>query len=174
MYSKSMKGFTLIEVLLATALLTLIMGAAMIPFVNLQVFQQQSQITSDMEQNLQYLLNIMDKEIRTGENPSGSGTNLEFTNQNGDTVTYEFTDKGDSSPNEFEKTVGGATVTNYGSTDGFEISEVEFNIQEQDDDNVGNIQSLGRVTVSITAESKIGRTDEETIHVQSTTIMRNR
>lgn len=173
MYSKSMKGFTLIEVLLATALLTLIMGAAMIPFVNLQVFQQQSQITSDMEQNLQYLLNIMDKEIRTGENPSDPGTKLKFTNQNGDTVTYEFTDKGDSSPNDFEKTVGGATV-DYGSTDEFEISEVEFNVQEQVDDSVGNIQSLGRVTVSITAESKIGRTDEETIHVQSTTIMRNR
>lgn len=158
-------GFTLVEVMISGFILALLVTVATGPFIDALRFQRGNLAVDEMTDNIQSILNSLDKEIRTGSNPrldeSGVNDALEFTNQFDETVRYVQT--GES----LTKTVGGASTV-YGQTQSFIFEQVSFEVTEAD------ATTPPKVTVAIRGRVTSNNSNNETITLQSTTIPRNR
>jgi Tfp pilus assembly protein PilV len=88
-----MKGFTLVELLVASVVFITIVLAVTSPLTSLLKYQRASQSSNHLRDNLQFIVNVMDKEFRTSRNPNINpvGPNsLAITNQEGQVITYSF------------------------------------------------------------------------------------
>jgi prepilin-type N-terminal cleavage/methylation domain-containing protein len=100
-YSKK-TGFTLIELIVASAVLSTIMLAAAAPFVSVIEFRRDATSQADVNDNLKLLTSIIDKEVRTAEpeaatfeictaSPTSSDpVGFSFRNQFDEQVRYEY------------------------------------------------------------------------------------
>lgn len=163
------QGFTLVEAILAVSLSVILISAALGPFINIRQFEASSRIRVDIEQNIQYFFNILNKELYTGSSAvlHNDGRELEFQDQDDNNIRYKFIDH-NNQKNQLFKFVNGKLDLDYGDTQQFEIRDVKFFVQESTDEEVA------RVTISILAEPTVGREDSvNNYYMQSTTIMRN-
>lgn len=89
------KGFTLIEIIVAAALFSLISLAITNLFIS--AIKGQRQITSlqAVQENGRYLMESISKEIRTSQIVSNDGmaTNLQIKNADGENIEYVFSNK---------------------------------------------------------------------------------
>lgn len=84
------KGFTLVELMVVVGVLSIIMLTISQPVASVIKYQRESQIPDNMRDNLQFVINKMEKELKTSSNVSVSGSILSFTDQNGGSVTYSL------------------------------------------------------------------------------------
>lgn len=144
------KGFTLIELTVVIGILAILMLAITPVLTNVLRYQAESKKSDNLRDNIQFILNVMDKELRTASKSKVKrlpGNKLEFENQDSMIVTYSE--------------VGGVLKRNnedLSSSTVFRVVSFVFDTNE----------SL--VTVIITAESL---DNKDTVTMQSTTATRN-
>lgn len=109
---KDKKGFTLIEVLVSTALFVVIITMAMNVFKMVIASQQSAIATQNVEESLKYFLEVTSKEIRMAKRNTGglcglpvadvyktettaNGDRLIFKNYHGQCVSYELIEMAD-------------------------------------------------------------------------------
>jgi prepilin-type N-terminal cleavage/methylation domain-containing protein len=91
----SRRGFTLIELLVSIGLFSVVVSIAVGGFVHALRTQRQAQLLLAANSNASAALEIMAREIRTGQNfKQSSASALTFTNANGKTVTYHLGSSG--------------------------------------------------------------------------------
>jgi prepilin-type N-terminal cleavage/methylation domain-containing protein len=85
------KGFTLVELMVVVGILSIIMLVISQPVSSVIKYQRESQTTDSLRDNLQFVINKMEKELKTSANVyvDDSGA-LRFKDQNGGFVTYSF------------------------------------------------------------------------------------
>jgi prepilin-type N-terminal cleavage/methylation domain-containing protein len=82
------RGFTLVELLVAIGLFSVVMSIAVGGFARALRIQRQAAGLLLVNSNASLMLEQMAREIRTGYNFSGGGTNLSFMNAKGEAVSY--------------------------------------------------------------------------------------
>jgi prepilin-type N-terminal cleavage/methylation domain-containing protein len=86
------KGFTLVELMVVVGILSIIMLVISQPLASIIKYQRESQIQDNMRDNLQFVINKIEKELKTSSGvaviPGGAG--LTFRDQNGGLVTYSL------------------------------------------------------------------------------------
>lgn len=86
------KGFTLVELMVVVGILSIIMLTISQPVASVIKYQRESQTADNMRDNLQFVINKMEKELKTssGVNIISGGSVLTFTDQNAVKVEYCF------------------------------------------------------------------------------------
>lgn len=169
----SKKGFTLVELIVASSVLATLMLAAAAPFVSMVEFRRNTSNQADINDNLKLIVSIIDKEVRTASPDSStfvvpiSQDSATFVNQFGDEVTYAY----DSTDKKIEKTIpdgsGGTETFDVTSIDALYIQDVTFQIEGLFNDEPPVF------TMKIDASSDDAGT-VNTITIQNTTLLRNR
>lgn len=148
------QGFTLVELTIVVGILSIILLAISAPFVNILQYQRNSQQNDNVRDNMQFILNVLDKELRTSSNPSSTGPGqLQVTNQDGVLVTYTL------SGGVLQK--NGVAITDPTI---FTLTNVQFSI------NTNGSPTVPVITVILTAIPVSGG---ESITMQGTTMPRN-
>lgn len=94
-YNMSKKGFTLIELMVVIGILSIIVLVISQPLVDVTRYQRDSQTSDNMRDNLQFVINKMEKELRTSSGviiSSPGDSTLDFTNQSNINVKYKLSD----------------------------------------------------------------------------------
>lgn len=86
------KGFTLIELIVVVGILSIIMLIVSQPVASIIKYQRESQTTDNMRDNLQFIINIIEKELKTSSDVKvlNNNTTLEFKDQDGVSIKYSF------------------------------------------------------------------------------------
>lgn len=86
------KGFSLVELMVVVGILSIIMLVISQPLASIIKYQRESQTADNMRDNLQFVINKIEKEIKTGsEFDTTSGSNImKFKDQNSDPVEYKI------------------------------------------------------------------------------------
>jgi prepilin-type N-terminal cleavage/methylation domain-containing protein len=154
------KGFTLTELTVVIGILSIIVLVVAQPITNIIKYQRDSQQSDNVRDNVQFILNVMDKELRTSSNLSinASGA-LSFKDQSGANVVYA------KAGNIIKK-----SSADYTDASVFTVENLSFFIQAGDGGSVNNNSPGTIVTTVITAKSVDGK---DTVTMQSTTMPRN-
>lgn len=88
------KGFTVMELIVVVGIFSIIMLIITQPVANVIKYQRESQIKDNMRDNLQFIINKMEKELKTSFNISdvNGGNSITFTNQNEGEVSYTISE----------------------------------------------------------------------------------
>ena len=148
------KGFTLVELIVAGFITTLVVLAATGPFVGLIQYQREAKNIDNLNDNIQVILNVIDKEVRTASNVSYDGSTFSFTNQESQDISYSLAN------GVLQKTIDGVS-NNITDTSVFRVNSFYVDV---------SVGTPTRVTVAIDA---VSADEENDILVQSTTIPRN-
>jgi prepilin-type N-terminal cleavage/methylation domain-containing protein len=86
------KGFTLVEIMVVVGILSIIMLVISQPLASVIKYQRESQTADNMRDNLQFVINKIEKEIKTGYDfGSSSGSNImNFKDQESIPVGYKL------------------------------------------------------------------------------------
>jgi len=154
------KGFTLTELTVVIGILSIIVLVVAQPITNIIKYQRDSQQSDNVRDNVQFILNVIDKELRTSSNLSinASGA-ITFTDQSGANVVYA------KAGNIIKK-----SSADYTDASVFTVEDLSFFIKAGDGGPVNNNSPGTIVTVVITAKSTDGK---DTVTMQSTTMPRN-
>lgn len=178
----SKKGFTIVEIIVAAFLLLTLLMVATPLLYQLMRYQRDSNNADDLNDNVQYLLMILEKELATGSDIQSTGTTgISFKNQEDDPVEYTvssgvLTKKVDlNNDGDFSDT-GESSVIN--STDEFLITNIRIvDNQELDLDGNGTADDSGMVhlvTLFLQAKSVVGQDGFQTkLPIQMSIIPRN-
>jgi prepilin-type N-terminal cleavage/methylation domain-containing protein len=87
-YTITKKGFTILELMVVIGILSTIVLLLSQPLASIIKYQRESQISDNMRDNLQFVINKMEKELRTSSDvTTADGSNIiSFKDQN-DTIT---------------------------------------------------------------------------------------
>jgi prepilin-type N-terminal cleavage/methylation domain-containing protein len=134
------KGFTLVELMVVVGILSIIMLVISQPVASVIKYQRESQTTDSLRDNLQFVINKMEKELKTSANVyvDDSGA-LRFKDQNGGFVTYSLANK-----------VMQRNGSEFTDKDVFTVERLNFIVTDKP-----NLAKL--VTVSIDAKSVDGK-----------------
>jgi len=134
------KGFSIVELIVVVAILSIIVLIISQPVASIIKYQRESQTADNMRDNLQFIINKIEKELKTSSNVyvDANGV-LKFKDQQGSPVTYSFADEviKRNDKNFTDKTV-------------FKIKKLNFIVTDKP-----NLSKL--VTISIDTESLYGR-----------------
>ena len=91
-YNMSKKGFTLIELVVVVGILSIIVLVISQPLANIIKYQRESQTSDNMRDNLQFVINKMEKELKTSSdvlpNPAYAGNSINFKDQSNSNINY--------------------------------------------------------------------------------------
>jgi prepilin-type N-terminal cleavage/methylation domain-containing protein len=88
---KTKKGFTLVELMVVVGILSIIMLVISQPVASVIKYQRESQTSDNMRDNLQFVINKMEKELKTASIVYVvDSSNLKFINQDGALIIYKF------------------------------------------------------------------------------------
>jgi prepilin-type N-terminal cleavage/methylation domain-containing protein len=133
------KGFTLVELMVVVGILSIIMLVISQPVASVIKYQRESQTTDSLRDNLQFVINKMEKELKTSSNVYvNDAGELKFKDQNGGFVTYSF----DRTNNVMKRNGNAFTDASI-----FKVERLNFIVTDKKD----NLAKL--VTVSIDAKS---------------------
>lgn len=156
------RGFTITELTVVIGILSIIILIVTQPVTNIIKYQRDSQQSDNVRDNVQFILNVMDKELRTSSAiASTTPSQLTFKDQEGGTVTYSL-----SAANIIQKNA----TQNYSDPSIFTVEDLRFFIKAGDGSPVNNNSPGTIVTVVIKAKSTDGK---DTVTMQSTTMPRN-
>jgi prepilin-type N-terminal cleavage/methylation domain-containing protein len=88
------RGFTVMELIVVVGIFSIIMLIIAQPVANVIKYQRESQIKDNMRDNLQFIINKMEKELKTSFNISdvNGGNSITFTDQNEGEVSYTISE----------------------------------------------------------------------------------
>ncbi|MCR4276305.1 MAG: prepilin-type N-terminal cleavage/methylation domain-containing protein [Candidatus Parcubacteria bacterium] len=178
---KKLRGYTLIELIIATGLFALIMLLASGAYLMMIGLQRQAQGIATGIDNLSFAIETMTRDIRTGsayscglvldqpDCPDVGGGSFTFKNSDGETVTYRRDTQ--PAPNE---TIQGITKDGAMLTDpSVDITSLTFyvagtkNAQNPPDDFIQPY-----VTITISGKVLYGHGKSETFHIETGATMR--
>lgn len=88
------KGFTIMELIVVIGILSIIVLVVSQPLVSVIKYQRESQITDNMRDNLQFVINKMEKELKTASdvlpNPASGVDSINFKDQADANVSYSL------------------------------------------------------------------------------------
>jgi prepilin-type N-terminal cleavage/methylation domain-containing protein len=168
------RGFTLMELIAALGLFTIVvfMGSSM--FLTVMDVQRKSISLREAEDSLGYALNMMAREIRVGSNYnyncSSDQCSFSFNNYLGDTITYELSSgsqikiiKKTCIPDPNSDCGGVGQYTNQPVTpSNVEINRLNFNVQ----------QTNGPAMVTIIISATAGEKQKTELNLQTTVSQR--
>jgi prepilin-type N-terminal cleavage/methylation domain-containing protein len=88
--SPKQRGYSLVELIVSVAIFSIVMLVAGAAFLSLINLDRQARATNDVVTNLSYVVESMERSIRTGTVYSGGGSNFSFTDAEGRTVQYRL------------------------------------------------------------------------------------
>ena len=101
------QGFTLIELVVVVGILSIIMLIVSQPVASIIKYQRESQTADNMRDNLQFAINIIEKDLKTSSEVSIiNQSEFSFKDQNGANIVYKL------DGNIIKKTQNG-TTSNY-------------------------------------------------------------
>jgi prepilin-type N-terminal cleavage/methylation domain-containing protein len=134
------KGFTLVELMVVVGVLSIMMLVISQPLASVIKYQRESQTSDNMRDNLQFVINKMEKELKTSSDVSENGSTLEFLDQNGSRVELSRTPNVKYSLNETNEIMRNGQKLTDASI--FKVTGLNFNINDNE-----------LVTIIITAQS---------------------
>ncbi len=164
-FSKNRRGFTLLELMVALGIFSVVMLIAVDGFVRSLRTQRQASAFSFVNSNLSTVIEQMAKEIRTGKNfcangiLCGSSSQLSFVNANNKTVTYCF-DSGSIKKNIGQDCSSGQKITG----ENVSVQYLNFIISG----NRGNDSFPPRVTILVGANPKNKSASSYVVNLQTT------
>lgn len=88
------KGFTLIEMIVAIAVFTVVMTITLATYLNVSDIQRKASALRSINDNLNFSLEVMSREIMENRNyaciPSSPCNSFSSTNSNGETIVYSL------------------------------------------------------------------------------------
>jgi prepilin-type N-terminal cleavage/methylation domain-containing protein len=163
------KGFSLVELMVVVGILSIIMLVISQPVASVIKYQRESQMDNNMRDNLQFVINKMEKELKTssGVTVISGGLGLTFTDQNAGKVAYCL------SGQEIRR----ITIPDLDITPGDNCTNIPPTSPKLTENNlfkVNNLRfvqnSINLITMSITAESSNG---EDTVTMQMSVLPLN-
>ncbi len=86
--SAGRQGFTILEMLVATAVFTIVMIMAMESLLNINSAQKKAESFREVSDNLNFTLDVMTREIRTGQSYLSDSTYIAFQNAALENIVY--------------------------------------------------------------------------------------
>ena len=86
--NKFKTGFTLIEILVSLGVFMVVMTITMAAFLNISDIQKKTEAFRKVNDNLNFAMEAMMREIREGKSYSNSGDSFTFDGKSGDKITY--------------------------------------------------------------------------------------
>lgn len=139
-------GFTLIELIVALGVFMVVMTISLAAFLNVMDIQKKTEAFRKVNDNLNFAMEAMMREIREGKDycPSGCASgSFSFTNKDADTIKYELNTGG-----YIERTKGTDAPLRM-TSDGINITSLSFSVRG----NVAGDKLQPLVTISIGGES---------------------
>lgn len=168
-------GFTLMEMIVAAGIFSVVITIALAGFINILDMQKRADAIRTAYDNVDFIMEIMSREIRTGTEYCKNGCNLlsdfNFTNANKDkTVTYRL----NGNKIEIAVTVAGGIPPTDPDFDLFNPPNVEINNLEF---KVTGISFVGdeiqpMVTIIIQAEVVLKQGNKVQLNLQTTVTQR--
>lgn len=153
---KSKSGFTLIEMMVALTVFMVVMTITLAAFLNVVDIQRKTEAFRKVNDNLNFSMEMMMREIREGKGYNSGGESFNFTSRAESTeVTYSLNKENDK--DQFIKRCVGAC--NEGgqriTSDDVKITSLFFTVtgEEPGPNNNGTDTNQPRVTISISGES---------------------
>ena len=164
MTSSRRAGFTLVELLVAMTLFSVVIAVATGGFIRALRTQRQLVSFASANSNLSLVLEQMAREIRVGRDfQQGSETSLGFTNGRGEAVTYAY----DRDAEAIERTVGEGRPQPL-TSENVAIKDLRFLLQFPGEDAYP-----ARVTVDAAVSPREIGVSSAVVHIQTTVSARN-
>ncbi|MGA1048846.1 MAG: PulJ/GspJ family protein [Minisyncoccia bacterium] len=155
------KGFTLVELMVVIGIMSIITLVISQPLANVIKYQRESQINDNMRDNLQFVMNKMEKELKTSKNVTIAAGILKFINQDGTPKGY-YLDGDEIKLNIYDtKDVLITGDINITENTVFTVDALNFNITNPP---AGSTLTKGLVTVQIDA-SALNTTDKVSMQI---------
>jgi len=139
-------GLTMIELIVAIGIFGLVIGMTVNIFVLALASQRRVIALRNVEDNIRFTIELMAREIKTGENFNSGGNSLSFTNAKGEAVTYRLNN------NAVEKSSDGGA--NYSAVTGAEAVVNYLNFYLMGQATGDDLEP--RITVAIGITSSVG------------------
>ena len=166
MNSKSKRnGFTLIETMVSLGVFMVAMTIIMAAFLNMMDIQKKTGAFRKVNDNLNFAMEAMMREIREGTGWNVSDENLVFTNKAGEIITYTL-NSSSGGDNYIERKVG--IKPQRLTSDGINIKSLSFSVRG----NVAGDKQQPIVTISISGESGIKAKLKSKLNLQTTVSQR--
>jgi len=164
------KGFTLIELIVALGVFMVVMTMTLSAFLNIMDIQKKTEAFRKVNDNLNFAMEAMMREIREGKSycPSGctDDKTFSFVNKDGDTVKYEWDETG-----KYIKRKKSTDEPLRMTSDGIKITRLSFFVSGEETYPSGDRQQP-LVTISIGGESGEKEKLKSKLNLQATVSQR--
>jgi len=135
------KGFTLVELIVVSGILSIIMLSISQPIVSIIKYQRESQITDSLKDNIQFVINKMEKELKTSSNVYvNDAGELNFKNQQGVFIKYKLEE------DKIKRKQNDEPYKDFTDSNVFKVNKSKFIVSDKE-----NLSKL--ITIYIEAES---------------------
>ena len=152
-------GFTLIEIIVAIGIFTAVITMALATFLNISNIQRKAGALRAINDNLNFAVEMMSREIRTGKNYCASsciGSSFNFTNSQNESVIYRMVS------NSIERSSdGGASFLRLTSPE-IDIDNLEFIVPSP------AVSPQPRVTIILNGSVSDPKIGELKLNIQTT------
>jgi len=159
-------GFTLIEMIVALGVFMAVMTITLSAFLNIMDIQQKTEAFRKVNDNLNFAMEAMMREIREGEKYTStncSGANFCFTNKDDKKVNYRLNGE------HIERQIPSESISWLMLTsDEIKITKLSFTVRG----NVVNDQKQPLVTIAISGETGIKEKLKSKLNLQATVSQR--
>lgn len=156
------QGFTLIEMIVAVGVFAVAITISLATYLNITDIQKKAGAIRAINDNLNFSLEIMMRDIRGSYNYQSDGTSLSITNFAGHTITYNL-----STNKRLQRSVDGGTPIPLTAPE-VTITKLQFVIKGQD----GGDQFQPMATIIINGESGETEKIKNTFNLQTTVSQR--
>lgn len=157
-------GFTLVELLIAMAIFTVVTSIATGAFIRALRTQRQLVSFAAANSNLSLVLEQMAREIRVGRNfEQTDRISLKFKNAKGEDITYAYDEQAQS----ISRAVGFGSPQAL-TSDNVTIRQLDFQLQF-----AGNDAYPARITIAAAVAPKETGVSTSVVHIQTTVSARN-
>lgn len=139
-------GFTLLELVVVAAVIGTLGTIAATVFISITRAYNKANVIAEIEQNGNLALTTMSNEIRNALSVSSTASGIEITNQEGDSVTFDFVAPTPSDNGYITR--NGSAITDTDAQTGVNIVACDFEVDSTVDPPV--------VTLTITLEQPVG------------------
>lgn len=142
-FRQNTAGLTMIELIVAIGIFSLVIGMAFSTFVLALASQRRIIALRNTEDNVRFTIEAMAREIKTGKNFNGGGSSVSFTNAKGEAVIYRLNN------NVVEKSSDGGI--NYSAVTGAEATVNYLNFYLMGQATGDMLEPRVTITIGITA-----------------------
>jgi prepilin-type N-terminal cleavage/methylation domain-containing protein len=168
---KNKKGFTLIEVLVVIGVLTVVAGLGASIFSSLLRSYNKAHIVNELEQNGNFVLSIMEQQIRNAVDVREITNGIELTLRDGTTKKFEYVpDNCSSGSNGYITDSAGNVLTGTDVVTGVNITSASFVVNDSGTDLPKTVDISLTVSQACDAPDRLDY--QAQAHMQTTVLVR--